>query len=310
MRPTVPPTVVPTQRPAPPPMAAPTGIERPKVRKAGTMPRAVPTAPPARSPTVPPTVPRATAPPAAETAVACKQGLACSWGAYGHAGFGILIGLQLGHALCLALGHCHGSLHGHGHLREAWRHGGLLGLWLAEVARQAGRRGCRGLGCRLWGWGSRADGLTLRRSLSCGLRGGHTGSLGLQRLALSAGVSTLRRCLRGRPGTNFGLSFGLRSGRHGRRLLLCRRLGSLRELRCQLLGGRARLQQLLSSICPCPGNCHGGCKGFACRFWRRGRNSKLLRTRCRRGRSLGSIRGRCGQLLCYRRALRCDRTTG
>merc|ERR1712012_61602 len=56
---------------APLPIAAQTGIERPKVKIAGTTPMAAPTAPPVRNPAPAPAVPTTTAPPAAEAVVTC-----------------------------------------------------------------------------------------------------------------------------------------------------------------------------------------------------------------------------------------------
>merc|ERR1712012_1036460 len=54
---------------APLPIAAQTGIERPKVKIAGTTPMAAPTAPPVRNPAPAPLVPMTTAPPAADAVV-------------------------------------------------------------------------------------------------------------------------------------------------------------------------------------------------------------------------------------------------
>mmetsp|Transcript_37551 Transcript_37551/g.104423 ORF Transcript_37551/g.104423 Transcript_37551/m.104423 type:complete len:224 (+) Transcript_37551:225-896(+) len=59
------------QRPALPPMAAPMGMERPKVKTAGTTPTAAPRRPPETRPVAPPPAPSVTAPPKAEAAAAC-----------------------------------------------------------------------------------------------------------------------------------------------------------------------------------------------------------------------------------------------
>merc|ERR1719362_2471344 len=69
--PVVPPATAPAASPHPPPTTAQKGIDKPKVKIAGTTPTTAPTAPPTPSPVAAPPTPRTTPPPTADAAVAC-----------------------------------------------------------------------------------------------------------------------------------------------------------------------------------------------------------------------------------------------
>merc|ERR1719362_521420 len=69
--PVVPPATAPAASPHPPPTTAQKGMDKPKVKIAGTTPTAAPTAPPTASPVAAPPAPRTAPPPTADAAVAC-----------------------------------------------------------------------------------------------------------------------------------------------------------------------------------------------------------------------------------------------
>merc|ERR1719362_756786 len=69
--PVVPPATAPAASPHPPPTTAQNGMDKPKVKIAGTTPTAAPTAPPTASPVAAPPAPRTAPPPTADAAVAC-----------------------------------------------------------------------------------------------------------------------------------------------------------------------------------------------------------------------------------------------
>merc|ERR1719362_506268 len=69
--PVVPPAAAPVASPHPPPTTAQNGMDKPKVKIAGTTPTIAPTAPPTASPVAAPPAPRTTPPPTADAAVAC-----------------------------------------------------------------------------------------------------------------------------------------------------------------------------------------------------------------------------------------------
>merc|ERR1719362_2473189 len=69
--PVVPPAAAPVASPHPPPTTAQRGMDKPKVKIAGTTPTAAPTAPPTASPVAAPPAPRTAPPPTADAAVAC-----------------------------------------------------------------------------------------------------------------------------------------------------------------------------------------------------------------------------------------------